>query len=565
MEVNIRIAGAAGQGMQTTAELLGRMVTRSGLFVHAYTDAESRIRGGLNFSHLRLAAEPRAGVKDEVDILVAQTEEALKTYGDHLTDKGVAVVQDDWPHPRKAPFLLGNLAQEAGSIKTAGTAAAAAAAAMIGLERDIVIRAVQEAFAPRPKLLEVNLEAARKGFEAGAGFEPQSAFRLPGESKGLERMFLAGHQAVALGAVAGGVGFVAGYPMSPATGILVDLAAWSPQAGVLVEQAEDEVAAINMVAGAAFAGARAMTATSGGGFALMGEGVSLLGMIEAPAVIVLAQRPGPATGLPTRLAQGDLNLVRHAGHGFFPRIILAPRDIADCFTLTAEAFDLAERFQAPVIILTDQHLQDGQMTLEPFDATGLPRRRHHLTVEEAEKLDQYKRYAWDDSGVSPFAPPGLSRHVVAADSDEHDEEGHITESAAVADQMTAKRLAKAGSIQNAAWELEVAGEVAGQALVVSFGSTYHTLVEARKNLAAEGLSCAHLNLRWLWPLPEDDLAPLLARAAKIIVVENSVGGELVGVLREKALRKVDALINRRDGRPFNVDELTERLGEEVSK
>jgi 2-oxoglutarate ferredoxin oxidoreductase subunit alpha len=562
MELNVRLAGAAGQGLQTAAELLGLAATRAGLWAAGITDAESRIRGGLNFSHLRLAAQPRQGVRQRIDLLVALTQEALDTFAPDLDPQGGLVPAGKWPHPKAAPFCLDELAERAGSTKTRGTVAVAVTACLVGIGQKLMDKVVQDRFGGNEKILDLNRKAVKEGFAAAKDWAGDRGWRLlePGTDpgRGKERLWLGGAQAAALGAVAGGASFLAGYPMSPATGTMAALADWAAETGMVVEQAEDEVAAINMVAGASYAGARAMTATSGGGFCLMTEGISLLGMIEAPAVIVLAQRPGPATGLPTRVAQGDLNLVRHAGHGFFPRIILAPRDIPDCFSVTARAFDLAEKYQVPVFVLTDQLLQDGQASCEVFKTAGLPKKRYLLGPEELEKRRNYLRFALTKNGISALAAPGASRQTVVVDSDEHDQAGHITEEAETAARMAAKRQAKAGTVARAAWPLEVKGEVRGRPLVISWGSTFGTVAEA-----LEGLPAAHLHLRWLWPLDGDKLREALKPASSIIVIENSVGGELVSVLEEVTRLKVSGLINRTDGRPMTVEELGPRLAEEV--
>jgi 2-oxoglutarate ferredoxin oxidoreductase subunit alpha len=407
-----------------------------------------------------------------------------------------------------------------------------------------------------------NLNAARLGAEAADAWELGDRFYLT-VGQPASRLWLSGADAIALGAVAAGVSFYAGYPMSPATNIMTSLATWGAEAGVHVEQAEDEVAAINMVAGAAYAGARAMTATSGGGYCLMTEGVSLMGMIEVPAVVALCQRPGPATGLPTRTAQGDLNLARYGGHGFFPRILLAPKNIPDAFEVAALAFDLAEKYQAPVHIITDQHINDSQATCETPQTAHLPTDRYYLTPEQLAGIPEYRRYAWSDDGLSPMAMPGKSKHLVYADSDEHDELGHITESAEVSDRMVKKRMAKLATIEGAAWGHEVEGELDGRALVVSWGSTYETVREALGLLAEEGRPVAHVHLRWLWPLAPS-LKDVLSRAGRVAVVEASVAGELAGVLQERTLTRVDASITKRDGRPFSVAELQERIGQEVA-
>lgn len=562
MEVTVRIAGAAGQGVQTTADLLGKIVTRAGLFAHCQVDAESRIRGGLNFSHLRLADRPLAGVVDRVDVLVAQTQEAVQILGRDLPTSSVVISQSPTDHPGAAPFTLDALSKEAGSEKAAGTVALGVITRLLGLDVGVLETALSKQFAGKSEILEFNLRASRLGATAADEWAVGNRFRLPGARTAANRLWLSGAEAIALGAVAAGVSFYAGYPMSPSTGIMTNLAAWATEAGAHVEQAEDEVAAINMVAGAAYAGARAMTATSGGGYCLMTEGVSLIGMLEVPAVIVLCQRPGPATGLPTRTAQGDLNLARHGGHGFFPRILLAPKSISDAFEVTALAFDLAEKYQAPVYVMTDQHLNDSQVTCEPPRWEHLPTQRYYLPPEQLERMPDYRRYAWSDDGLSPMAMPGKSQHLVYADSDEHDERGHMTESGEVADRMVRKRMAKWATIQQAAWPFELTGDADGRPLVVSWGSTWETVREALDLVAEEGVPSAHLHLRWLWPLP-GKLRDLIARARRIVVVEGSVGGELANVLQETTLRPVDRSITKRDGRPFTVQELRDQLSEEV--
>ncbi|NMB75928.1 MAG: 2-oxoacid:acceptor oxidoreductase subunit alpha [Myxococcales bacterium] len=563
MEASVRIAGAAGQGIQTAADLLGRALTRSGLCAYLYNDAESRIRGGLNFCHLRVAPELRQGVVNRCDLLIALTPQAVQEQGPNLVPDGWLLCPERLSHPRRASVDIETLAGQAGSPKSLAVVAAAAAACWLGVARETLDSTIGELFSSGTPAAEINRRAVELGFEAALRHPLPRSLKLPaGPPAG--RYWISGAEATALGAVAGGVRFVAGYPMSPATGTLTALAQWSTEANLVVEQAEDEIAAINMLAGASYAGARAMTATSGGGFCLMTEGLSLLGMIEAPGVILLAQRPGPATGLPTRTAQGDLRLALHAGHGFFPRILLAPRDLADGFSMTARAFDLSERYQVPVIVLTDQLLQEAQASVEPFPYGSLPTRRYFLSRDELEAMPAYQRYALTESGISPMAAPGASRHVVVADSDEHDPDGHLTEVPALALQMAKKRLRKAATL---ARELEaplaVEGDPRQHALVVSFGSTHPTLDEARKKLVSAGRPFAWLHLDQLWPLPAS-LRTLLRDTPHLLTVENNVGGELSGLLSQVGLREPESTIQRMDGRPFAVDELEARLREALA-
>lgn len=563
MEVHLRVAGAAGQGIQTAADLLGRALTRSGLFAYLYNDAESRIRGGLNFCHIRAAPELRQGVAERADLLIALTEQAVQVHAPSLASGGRILCPARFAHPESAGIDIEALATRSGSKKTQAVAAAAVAACWLGVSADTAVKVITEMFPAGSPAAESNRRAVELGFAAAREHPLSPPLRLPAGSPA-GRLWISGAEAAALGAVAGGVHFVAGYPMSPATGTLTALAQWAEEAGLVVEQAEDEIAAINMLAGASYAGARAMTATSGGGFCLMTEGISLLGMIEAPGVILLAQRPGPATGLPTRTAQGDLRLALHAGHGFFPRVVLAPRDIAESFVLTARAFDLAERYQVPVIVLTDQLIQDAQASLDPFSVAGLPRRRYFLSREELDAMPVYQRYALTDSGISPLAAPGVSRHTVVADSDEHDPDGHLTEDPELSRRMAEKRLRKAATL---ARELDappaVEGDPRRQPLVVSFGSTHPTLAEVRQRMADKGSGFAWLHLSQLWPL-SSSTRNLLRDAPRLITVENNAGGELAGLLAQVGLRECDARIQRMDGRPFSVDELDVRLREALA-
>ncbi len=565
MLVKIRIAGAAGQGISTAATTFGRALTRAGFFAYSYNDAESRIRGGLNFNQIICSDTPIRGVTNEVDILVALTKDALAEFGPMVGDDGIVLVQGEWEHPRSAPFVLGKLASEAGSAKTSAVIAASALCALLGFDEKYLKDIIKGSFKGNEAIQQANVKGVDLGYKAVADWKPPRDFRLPGGDGHNDMLWVSGGEAIALGAVAGGVTFFAGYPMSPSTSIITSLGLWSDEVGLVVEQTEDEVGAINMVAGASYAGARAMTATSGGGFSLMNEGLSLIGMIETPAVIVIAQRPGPATGLPTRTAQGDLNFARHAGHGAFPRIILAPRDIPDCFKLTAKGFDLAEKYQVPVIILTDQLLQDSRATVVPFPTEGFPTKRYFLSADELGKLEIYQRYAQEDSGVSPLAAPGVSKQVVVVDSDEHDDDGHMVERADLASRTAGKRARKAKTVLGVAEPPQIEGNPDGKPLVVSWGSTYDTVAEARKRLSGNGDGFAHMHMHWMWPLPRDGaLVDAVRKASKVVAVETSADCGLEGILREVTLRNIDHMITSLDGRPFSIGELTDRIGEVIS-
>ena len=552
-EVTLRLTGAAGQGIKSAATILGKAITRSGWYATCHTEVESRVRGGINFHQFTVSLAPCMGIKKNVDILIALTEDNLEASMPDLAADGVVL------SPEGSPKGLNRLAREAGSPKVIGTVGLAAATALLGIPHPTVEELVKERFSTYGEtILENNLKALDVTYEVFTS----SVHRLDVQPN-TQRLWLGGHEALSLGAIAGGVTFMAAYPMSPATGCLTDLASWAKEVGVVTVQVEDEVAAINMVAGASYAGARAMTSTSGGGFALMTEGLSLIGEVEAPAVIVLAQRPGPATGMATRTAQEDLYMAAYGGHGFFPRIILAPRDIADCFQLGAKAFDLAEKYQVPVFLMTDQLLQDSSATIDHLEIDELPTNRYYLEAKELEEMKSYSRYAFTDNGISPMAAPGSSRHTVMVDSHIHDEDGHLTEDPGNAAAMADKLQRKNRTLKEAAFELEVIGELDNNPLVITWGSTYATTARAIDELNSKGKKVSHLNLRWLWPPPREALCEILEKCGRAIVVENSANGIFADYIEHTTGFKPDAVINKMNGRPFAADEIVQSLAEEV--
>ena len=362
------------------------------------------------------------------------------------------------------------------------------------------------------------------------------------------------------GAAAGGCNFVASYPMSPSTGVLTFLAQHAAEFGIVVEQTEDEIAAINMGLGSWYAGGRAMVTTSGGGFALMVEGVSLSGMTETPIVIVEAQRPAPATGFPTRTEQADLDFVIHAGHGEFARVIYAPGTIEEAFYLTLKAFNLAEKFQVPVFIMTDQHLADSLRNIGSFDLDRVKVQRYIISKEDSAKLSGYKRYQLSASGISPRAIPGWINDVIYADSDEHNEEGHITEDADMRIKMVEKRFYK--KMAGLSLEIEkpsVFNLEKAETVLLGFGSTYGVMREACETSTDGSLGFVHLSQ--VWPFPVADLSLLLKGKKNIFSVENNAAGQLGKLLMREAGIKVNCSILRYDGRPFNLDYLLERIKE----
>jgi 2-oxoglutarate ferredoxin oxidoreductase subunit alpha len=357
-----------------------------------------------------------------------------------------------------------------------------------------------------------------------------------------------GNEAIALGAISAGLRFYSFYPMTPSTSIGLTLIKHAGAVGLVAEQAEDEISAINMAIGASYAGAPSMVATSGGGFALMVEGVSLAGMTETPIVIVVGQRPGPATGLPTRTEQADLEFVLHSGHGEFPRAIFAPGTVEDCFYLTRRAFDIAERYQTPAFVLTDQSLADAYRAVEPFDVENLAPIRAGATGDTIHA--PYRRHAITEDGVSPRLLPGAGRHLVVTDSDEHTEDGHITEDLTVRARMVEKRLRKGHGIFRDVVAPHLVGDDRPDLLLVTWGSSRGAVVEAAETLRSSGRRTAVLCFSQVWPLVPDQFTGILSSAREVVCIEGNATGQLARLVRREAGYLIKDRVARYDGLPL---------------
>lgn len=369
---------------------------------------------------------------------------------------------------------------------------------------------------------------------------------------------LNGNQAIALGAMAAGMKFCAFYPMTPATSIPLFLASHAKDMGLIVEQTEDEISAINMAIGASFTGAPSMVATSGGGFALMTEGVSLAGMTETPIVIVVAQRPGPATGLPTRTEQADLEFILHAGHGEFPRAIMTPGTPEECFYLTYKAFHLAEASQGPVFVMTDQFLADSYRAVEPFDLSNLKHVQGGNTTLKGISIP-YMRYQLTNNGISPRLLPGVTDQLVVADSDEHTEDGHITENLTMRKKMVEKRLAKLHVLLQEIVPPIYVGEEGPEYLLVSWGSTYGPALMAGNLLRERNKAVANLHFSQVWPLNEAQFLNKLLAAKEVISVEGNATGQFARLLRRETGFHISRYVLRYDGLPITAEYILERL------
>lgn len=567
MDYNIKIGGEAGQGVQTIGDVLAKVFSRSGYHVFTDQDYESRVRGGHNFYRVRLSDRPVFAPRVPVDILAAFDRESIETHLKELAAGGIAVYDPsllgeryEGPQMLDVPFT--GLAMEAGAGRiAANTVAIGAILGMLGFTLEPLFDILKGTLKRKDKeVIESNKKAAVAGYEYAARNCSRCEFDL--RSPGKAKMLIGGNDAIGFGAVAAGCRFYSAYPMTPSTGIMLFVAGKAKEYGIIVEQAEDEIAAINMALGASFAGVPSMTGTSGGGFALMTEGLSLAAMTETPIVIAIAQRPGPATGLPTRTEQGDLMMVLNAGHGEFPRVIFAPGDPGQAVLLTAKAFDISRKYQVPVFVLTDQYLADTQWTLDEIPLDSLTTADYRAEGEILDAMDHYKRHAFTPDGVSPFGIPGKTKQLVVTDSDEHNEAGHMIEDAPTRKKMVEKRLfLKLDSIRREIGPPLCFGHRSPETVLVSWGSTYGIVREAAEALSASE-KIAMLHFSELYPMPgteQFDYLALLRKAGRTICVENNATGQFARLLKAETGHAVTGSILKYDGRPFLVEELVEEI------
>ena len=563
IDINIRITGGAGQGVHTAGALISRMAVAAGYHFHATQDYMSRIRGGRNSYSVRMMDVPARAGRADADILLALDPGHLPHFLPGLHPKGLALSEpsDVGETEKVTAAPLKELAVSAGSPILGNMVGAGIVAYALGVSPQRMDQLLALEF--RGDFLEKNRKALRLGADWASG-HLTGAFRLP-PAPFRPRMLLAGNEALALGAVAGGCKFAAGYPMTPGSGILLGLSSDGPPLGLVFEQAEDEIAALNMAIGASYAGARSMVATSGGGFALMAEALSLAGMLETPVVIAIGMRPGPATGMPTRTGQEDLEFALSAGHGEFPRVVLAPGSVEEAYALAFHAMETAEAHQVPCILLTDQYLADTAVDIDPEDLPVLPVRRRVVRGAEVPRNadGKYLRYALTESGVSPMAVPGEPGITVVADSDEHDEDGHLTEDHGIRVRMEEKRARKEEGLAADTLPPLLAGPPDGEAVLVGFGSTKGVIAEAREILARDGVSVAAVHLRQVWPFPTGAIEGILSRYGTALTVENNRRGQLARLIRRETGRQVAGTVSRCDGLPFTPEALAREVKERI--
>jgi 2-oxoglutarate/2-oxoacid ferredoxin oxidoreductase subunit alpha len=561
-DISIVIAGSAGSGIQSAGHLITTVLQKAGHTLCASKEYMSRIRGGSNSIQIRVSTEPVAACVDRIDLCLPFDAAALEHLKDRLTDETVVIGEAKVLQSKRVdidvPFV--DYATRIGDSMYLNMIVVGFVAGLFRIEYSFFEDLVTKLFKSKSKaVVDKNRLAAGQGWQNGKALADDKTITIQftGSDERIAEVLINGSEAIALGALSAGCNFISSYPMSPSTGVLTFMAQHADSFDIVVEQAEDEIAAINMALGSWYAGGRAIVTTSGGGFALMGEALSLAGCIESPLVIHLGQRPGPATGLPTRTEQGDLNLALYAGHGEFGRVILAPGSIEDAFMCAQYAFNLADKYQVPVIILTDQYLLDAYYNIKVFDIDSCT--NEYFICESTEG---YKRYALTENGISPRAIPGWGNGSVCVDSDEHDEQGRITEDMQTRIAMVDKRLQRCLFLQNDALFPELIGSVKYKTLLVGWGSTYHGIKEALEIIARDDI--AFLYFKQVYPIAHN-VVDYIERAESVIMIENNATGQFAMLLERELGITIDECILKYDGLPFSVDVLIKQIKKVLAK
>ncbi len=577
----IGIGGAAGQGVATPGDIFAKIFSRRGLHLNAYNAYQSIIRGGHTFLTIRTGPEKVTNMGDRIDLLIPLNQDSMDRHLKLLTSGAACLYNADTITPGPAaegvqlcPLPVSELADITRNKVAQNTIAIGAGLHMIGIGFQALEDVLREQFKKKGEaVVAENVSVARAGYDfAAAHFK---AFPIPLPKTENRYAILSGNIAMAMGGAAAGVKFYCAYPMSPATGVLHWMAAHARKAGIMVRQVEDEIGVVNMAIGAAQAGVRSMCATSGGGFALMSEGLGMSAMMETPVVVINCQRAGPSTGVPTKTEQGDLWQMLGAAFGDYPRAIAAPLDIADCFKLVPEMHNLADRFQCPGLVLCDLLLSEGRLSVHPKDLDfDPPIDRGELitsqkgTSSEVPANGSYKRYKFTESGVSPRAVPGVPGHIHTVATDEHMEDGIL-----ISDEFTnpikrremmEKRMRKVAGIEASVPPPVLSGPRDADVTLIGWGSTKGVIEEACESLTEQGISANQLQIRWLVPLHGDAILEILKDSRHTIIVENNYSGQFARYLRSETSFVPNGHIRKYDGEPFMPHHIVEAVRDQLS-
>jgi 2-oxoglutarate ferredoxin oxidoreductase subunit alpha len=541
-QLSWKIGGQQGEGVESTDRIFSTALNRLGYYLYGYRHFSSRIKGGHTNNKIRISTKPIRAISDDLDILVAFDQESIDLNAKELRENGVIVADAKFnptvPEGVKARLFavpITTIAEDLGTSLMKNMVASGASWALLGLPMEVFNKAVEEEFGRKgAAVVEKNIQAVAQGaqFVLDQAGGPIEELKLE-PADGQQKLFMIGNDAIALGAVAAGCRFMPAYPITPASEIMEYLIKVLPKFGGTVIQTEDEIAACTMAIGANFGGVRALTASAGPGLSLMMEAIGLAGMTETPVVIVDTQRGGPSTGLPTKQEQSDINAMIYGTHGEIPKIVISPSTVEECFYDTVEAFNLAEKYQCPVIIVTDLQLSLGKQSADQLDYNRIVIDRGSLVSDVPVREDGslFKRYAFAEDGVSPRVLPGQKNGIHHVTGVEHDESGRPSESPVNRKKMMDKRLEKMKHLKVTNPILVDAPHNEEDVLIIGMGSTGGTIDEARGKLESEGLKTNHITVRLMHPFPVEELKPHIDKAKKIVVVENNATAQLANLIK----------------------------------
>ena len=578
------VGGEAGFGINASGLIFSKTLTRSGFNIFNYIEYPSLIRGGHNVFSVRASDKEVFSQEKGIDILVALNRETFDLHKKNLKKDSFVIYDEDQFKIKEVKagvnFLqvpLEALVKKVGGIKLmTNNVALGASIALLGLDLKSLFSVIEDNFLRKGKeIVDKNQKAAQAGYtyvkekfkSLVACLPARQVQTIKPENDSEAKLVLTGNEAISLGAILGGCQFFAAYPMTPASSILHNLAAFAEKTGMVVKHAEDEISVINMAIGASFAGVRSALATSGGGFALMQESVSLAGATETPVVIIECQRPGPASGMPTWTGQGDLQFILRSGHGDFPKIVLTPGDQEEAFYLTAQAFNLADVYQCPVFVVSDKYLSESHKSVARSNFELRTSRfridRGKLVSNEtmkqwnSEAVKSYLRYKITDDGISPRAVPGMENHLFQANSYEHVEDGHTTEDIGERIKQVDKRTRKMKTfVKQHLPKPKVYGSQKTDITLVGWGSSKGPVLEAMKqcdNITVK--QCNYLHLNYLWPFPKEEVAKVLRNAKKTLLLEGNSTAQLGQLIRQETGIEIKNKYLKYDGRPFYPEEI----------
>jgi 2-oxoglutarate/2-oxoacid ferredoxin oxidoreductase subunit alpha len=568
-----KVAGAAGDGVLSAGMLFAKTCIRGGLEIFATAEYPSLIRGGHNHLDVRVGKEKVNSHSRNVDLLVALNQDSIDYHCSKISPSGGIIYDGEETSIKNVgrqdieffDIPLRKIAEENGGIIMRNTIAMGATIGLVDFDMDLFNKIIEERFGKKStEIIAANIKAAKAGYD----FVKKNYKNFNYQLKKIDyknEIMITGNEAISMGAIKAGCKFYSAYPMTPASSLLSFMAANEKEFGMVVKHTEDEIAAINMAIGASYAGARAMTGTSGGGFGLMVEALGLAAMTETPLVLVEAQRPGPASGMATHSGQGDLRFILHAAADEFPRVVIAPGDVNECFFETIRAFNLADKYQIPVIILTDKFLGESYWSTKEFDMKAIKIDRCLLLKEEDLKNEKdYRRYKITDNGVSPRARPGIKNGIHVASSYEHDEHGVEREEEPIRVAMHDKRFRKLKFIEKDLEQPKLTGNKDAELTIVSWGSTKGAILEALDLLKEKGIKANYLQFLYVSPFPEKTAKDILSKSKIIVDIEGNKTGQLAGLIKEHTGLDVHHRVLKYDGRAFAPEELAEAL-EDIAK